>query len=165
MKIRPFIPDKDFAIIKDWLPEERAHAMWSANLMKYPLGIDDFKTYMAKIADRFSDSPFAATSDDGTVIGFFCYSLNHETNEGKLKFVVIDPETRGRGVGKQMLELALKYAFEITGADAVQLDVFSPNVRAQKCYKSVGFCERRTEKGAFRYRDEVWDRVNMVRYK
>ncbi len=32
------------------------------------------------------DSPFVVTDEDDKSIGFFCYSLNHDTNEGMLKY-------------------------------------------------------------------------------
>ena len=38
-----------------------------------------------------------------------------------------------------MLKLAVKYAFEIARADAVQLNVFAENPGAKKCYEKVGF--------------------------
>ena len=36
------------------------------------------------------------------------------------------------------------------------------NERARKCYESVGFKERETTPGAFKYKDETWGRCNMV---
>ena len=59
-------------------------------------------------------------------------------------------------------EIALEYAFYETKADAVQLNVFSQNTGAVKCYKSIGFVERKTDYSAFGYKDELWDRCNMV---
>lgn len=38
-----------------------------------------------------------------------------------------------------MLGLAVLYAFHITMVNAVQLNVFPENIRAKKCYESVGF--------------------------
>lgn len=73
---------------------------------------------------RFEDSPFVATKDMGIIVGFFCFSVNLSTNEGMLKFVIIDDSLRNKGYGKEMINLAVKYAFEIAKVDAVQLNVF-----------------------------------------
>ena len=73
-----------------------------------------------------------------------------------------NPQYRGKGYGKEMLRLAVKYAFEITNVQAVQLNVFLENERAKKCYESVGFTERKTDLNAFSYKDESWGRCNMV---
>lgn len=62
----------------------------------------------------------------------------------------------------QMTEKAIEYAFNITKVDAVQLNVFPENTRAQKCYGSVGFVARKTDVDAFCFKDESWGRCNMV---
>ena len=91
------------------------------------------------MAEQYNDSAYVATTDEGEVIGFFGYSTNLETNEGYLKFVMIDPTKRGKGFGKEMISLAVKYAFEIANANGVRLKVFSNNESAKKCYAGVGF--------------------------
>ncbi|MCR5307343.1 MAG: GNAT family N-acetyltransferase [Oscillospiraceae bacterium] len=161
MKLRPFQPD-DFTVIQRWITDARTHAMWCANRMQFPLCREDFIRVIDEHSAQYGDKPLAAVSEDGAVIGFFCFSRNAGTNEGMLRFIVVDSARRGQGLGRQMLRLAVQYAFETTGADAVQLMVFSQNVRAKKCYEAAGFTERRTEAGVFRYGDELWDRCNMV---
>jgi len=162
MRIRPYIESKDFDEIIKWITEERAHALWCANLIQFPIGKENFEKVMQETAERFGDSPYVATFDKGELIGFFCYSVNTETNEGMLKFVMNNPLYRGKGYGKEMLQLAVKYAFEITNAQMVQLNVFPENERAKKCYESVGFTERKTDLNAFAYKDESWGRCNMI---
>lgn len=162
MRLRPYIECKDYDVIKEWITEERTHAMWCANLIQFPIEKDNFKRIMEEAAERFGDSPYVATSDAGELIGFFCYSTNLETNEGMLKFVMTSPEYRGKGFGKEMLQLAISYAFNITNVQAVHLNVFPENIRAKKCYESVGFTERKTDLNAFAYKDESWGRCNMI---
>lgn len=61
-----------------------------------------------------------------------------------------------------MLKLAVRYAFEIANADAVQLNVLPENPGAKKCYLKVGFRERALTENAFSYKDEFWGRCNMI---
>ena len=161
MRIRPY-QNKDFEVISKWITQERAHALWCANLIPYPLEKKGFDELLAEAEERFGDSPFVATTEEGKVVGFFCFSVNLSTNEGMLKFVVIDASERNKGYGCEMLKLAVKYAFEIAKADAVQLNVFAENPGARKCYEKVGFKERALTEGAFRYKEEAWGRCNMV---
>ena len=162
MRLRPFIMDRDFDVIRDWITDERMHAMWCANLMAYPLEKENFSRVMWDFGIRLGDTPFVMTTEEGKTAGFFCYSLNPETNEGKLKFVMVDPAMRGKGMGKAMLKLAVEYAFTLSKAEAVALSVFPENTAALKCYESVGFTERRTDADTFRFREELWSRRNMV---
>ena len=120
------------------------------------------KLFKTEIAKRFGDVPYVAVSDDGEVTGFFCYSFNNETKEVMLKFVVVDPEARGKGIAREMLSLAVKQAFETSEAVGVQLNVFPENQRAKKCYEKVGFVERNLTPNAFTYKDESWGRCNMI---
>lgn len=162
MRLRPFNLERDFDAIKNWITDERTHAFWCAGHTNFPLEKEDFATLLKEIAEMFGDAPFVATNDAGEVEGFFCYGLNYETNEGMLKFVMVDGSKRGQGLGKEMIKLAVKYAFEITKAGAVQLNVFPENPMAKKCYESIGFVERNLTPAAFKYKDEAWGRCNMV---
>lgn len=54
-------------------------------------------------------------------------------------FVIIDPDRRGQGYGKKMLQLGLVYAKDIFGAKKVSLGVFENNELAYYCYKAAGF--------------------------
>ena len=162
MKLRKFEIDSDFEAMKDWITDERMHAMWCANLIKYPLSKEHLAETLAEIAKRFGDVPYAAVSDDGEVTGFFCYAFNNETKEVMLKFVVVDPEARGKGIAGEMLGLAIEQGFENPEAIGLQLNVFPENLRAKKCYEKAGFIERNITPNAFTYKDESWGRCNMI---
>ncbi len=161
MRIRPY-QNKDFDSISQWITDERSHALWCANLIPYPLEKKGFDDLLQQAEERFEDSPFVATTYDGKVVGFFCFSVNLSTNEGMLKFVVIDNTIRNKGYGCEMLKLAVKYAFEIAKADAVHLNVFPENLGAKNCYLKVGFRERILTENAFSFKDESWGRCNMI---
>ena len=78
--------------------------------------------------------------DENDVIGFFTMRNPGESlDELRFGFVIVDSEKRGKGYGKAMLRLGLKYAKEIYGAQKVSLGVFENNEAAYHCYKAVGF--------------------------
>ena len=162
MRIRPYIPNKDYEFLSKWIDNERTHAFWCANRLSYPITPNSFHNFLEEIAMDWTDSAYVATENSGQAIGFFCYSVNTEDNIGFLKFVIVDKTKRGKGYGQEMLNLALRYAFEITGAEAVQLNVFDENTLAKQCYKRVGFVERNIDKNVFAYQDELWSRCNMI---
>ena len=162
MRIRPYIADRDFEYLEKWIDNERIHALWCANRIPYPITKDTLQRILEKNAVEWTDSAYVATEDNGTVVGFFCYSVNLENNIGFLKFVIVDSMKRGQGYGSEMLRLALQYAFVITKADAVQLNVFSENPAAMRCYESVGFVPQTTDKDAFSFNNEMWSRCNMI---
>lgn len=162
MRIRPYIESKDYEYIEKWIDDERVHALWCANLIPYPVTKENLHKFLEKSAADWTDSAYVATEDNGKAIGFFCYSINVDDNTGFLKFVIVDRQKRRTGYGREMLQLALRYAFDITGVDLVQLNVFEENIAARHCYKEVGFIEESTSNGVFQYKDELWGRCHMI---
>lgn len=49
-------------------------------------------------------------------------------------------------VAEKILNLALQYAFQITGTNAEQLNVFNENALVKQGYEKVGFVERNMDK-------------------
>ena len=165
MRLRPYIHERDFDVIAGWVGDERTHALWCAQLVPYPIEKESFGKFLDDIALRFGDAPFVALDDAGEPVGFFCYSLDVSTEMGMLKFVITDNRRRGKGIGRKMIGLAAKYAFEISKAKAVRLNVFSVNDAARKCYAAAGFREISVDDNAFSFGCESWGRCCMIMEK
>jgi RimJ/RimL family protein N-acetyltransferase len=73
--------------------------------------------------------------------------------------VLIGPAHRGRGLGRETVQLMLRYGFLEMGLHRVQLEVWAFNDRALRCYRSAGFVEEgRRRQVTFhdgRWHDEV----------
>ena len=165
MRLRPYFNELDYEYLKKWINDERVHALWCAGLIDYPLTKENLNLILKKDAGEWGGYAYMTQENDGTPVGFFCYSVNHSDNAGFLKFVVLDPRLRGKGYGTQMIKLALKYAFDITGVSAVRMNVFDVNAAARKCYEKAGFSMTSIEKDAFRYQEESWGRCSMAAVK
>jgi len=163
MKLRPYLHCIDFDIIKNWITDERTHALWCAGRFPFPLEYDSFRQSLEEMARRNEDAPFIATDDDGKPIGFFCLSMNYVSGEAMLKFVMVDNTVRGKGYGRQMLIQILRYTVFISEARAVTLNVFSVNECAKRCYQKAGFRIRSETPDAFTFKDEKWGRCNMIK--
>ena len=132
LRLRPY-NEKDADTILSWCRDESAFYKWSAGVLgDYPISREQF---------GFVNNLMAFTAiDDEAVIGFFTMRRPSESFDVlRFGFVIVDPEKRGRGYGKRMLQLGIKYAKEIYGAKKVSLGVFENNEPAYRCYKSVGF--------------------------
>ena len=85
--------------------------------------------------------PMTACDDDGIAGHFILRYTNGDVHTLRIGFVIVDDKKRGCGVGKQMINLALRYAFTVAGAEKVTIGVFETNTSAYYCYKSSGFRE------------------------
>ena len=121
--LRPYnINDADKVL--SWSNEERAFYKWSAGVLgEYPITKEQF---------GFVNYLMALTAiDDDEVVGFFTMRRPTESfDELRFGFVVVEPEKRGKGYGKAMLQLGIKFAKEIFGAKKVSLGVFENNTSA-----------------------------------
>ena len=70
MNLRNYISSKDFDNIKNWIDDERTHAMWCAGCFEYPLEKENFKAVLKDIHSKWGDTPFVASLDDGSAAGF-----------------------------------------------------------------------------------------------
>lgn len=106
LRLRPY-QDTDADTILTWPMDEKAFYQWTAGkLGEYPLTKERFS--QLKALTRFT------LLDEKEVAGFFTLRNPQNTpEEVRFGFVIVDPRKRGRGYGKEMLRLGLKYAFEI----------------------------------------------------
>jgi len=139
LRLRPY-KRCDAERIVSWIKDERTFRQWCADRYEsYPITADDMNAHYD--ANAFSDGFFEMTAFDET--GITGHLIMRFTDEGKkilrFGFVIVDDAKRGKGYGKQMLELAIKYAFEILMVDKITIGVFENNESAYRCYLSVGF--------------------------
>ncbi len=150
LRLRPY-QDTDANVILSWPMDEKTFYQWTAGILgEYPLTKERFGRLEA--LTRFT------LLDGEEPSGFF--TLRHpggNREEARFGFVIVDPRKRGRGYGKEMLRLGLKYAFEIYGARKATLGVFENNPSACYCYKAAGFREAASDHPeTYRVLGEEW---------
>lgn len=82
--------------------------------------------------------------EDGVVRGYGEVWVEHEENEAELARIVVDPQCRGRGLGRRLTELLAAEAGQL-GFDDVWLRVVPSNTVAIACYARAGFVRASTE--------------------
>ena len=132
LRLRPY-KSSDASTILSWCQDEVSFYKWTAGVLgNYPITKNEFSFVESLM-------PFTAFDETG-VIGFFTFrSPDESLDELRFGFVIINPEKRGMGLGKELLRLGLSFAFEMYGAKRASLGVFENNLPAYNCYKAVGF--------------------------
>ena len=88
---------------------------------------------------------------DGRTIGHVqLKNIDEEKRECEFGFHMQNDSVKGLGYGTQIARLALEYAFENLGVDAVCAYTIPKNTRSQHVLEKVGF-RYTTEKDGFRY--------------
>ncbi len=143
LRLRPYKPC-DAEKIVTWISDERTFALWGgARFGAYPLKAEDMnEKYLKNNGDCVEEDnfyPMSAFDEDGIVGHLIMRYIQGNNKILRFGWVVVDGSKRGKGYGKQMIQLALKYAFEILQVDTVTIGVFECNTSAYKCYLSAGF--------------------------
>ena len=143
MKLRAF-EREDSPIIASWIRTETELYQWSADRFGFyplqPYSIDEHYT-SARESGRFF--PLTGVSEEGKVVGSLIlrYPLENDDSRLRIGFVIVDPELRGKGYGRELIRLAVEHAKNNLKAATVDLGVFDNNPKARKCYEAVGFEE------------------------
>ena len=89
----------------------------------------------------------AARSDDGQVLGYVVAWF--VADEGQIANLAVSPAGWGSGIGRALLNAALREAVS-RGATDVYLEVRDSNYRARRLYGSCGFKEIGRRRGYYR---------------
>lgn len=164
LRLRPY-KACDAQVITSWLKSEYAFRQWSADRYPaYPITPEDMNDYYDR--EKNSGRIWGMTAfDESGVAGHLTMRFPNDDSleEIRLGFVIVDDARRGRGYGREMLSLAIRYAFICAGAERISLGVFENNTAAIRCYKSCGFrpVPRRPAE-SYRCMGEVWPCIEMV---
>ncbi len=135
---------EDAQIIAGWLRSEEELYKWSADRFnKYPLSGEDINENYAPQFKTGRFIPLTAVDDNEEVVGHFIirYPRNDDDSSVRFGFVIVKPEFRGKGYGKELLRLGIEYVKENLTASRIDLGVFENNESARRCYEAAGFKE------------------------
>ena len=143
MKLRAYTRE-DSPVIAKWVRSETELYQWSATIYGFypllPYSIDDNYSETVK-SGRFI--PLTAVDDTNEPVGHFIIRYPDENDDSSVRigFVIVNPDIRGKGYGRELMQLAVRYVKDNLTATRVDLGVFDNNPKARKCYESVGFKE------------------------
>jgi ribosomal protein S18 acetylase RimI-like enzyme len=93
-----------------------------------------------QILERLNDhrKVFMLTTQDG-LSGYIYVEADPEFGEGNIEFFAVKVSERGKGLGEQLLIVALNWLFTFQTTESITLCVNSSNDNAIRLYKKVGF--------------------------
>ncbi len=107
------------------------------------LGGHDWRWRKARHVDEdFEDNPggvFVA-EEEGKVLGYISTRLDREAGKGRIPNLAVDRNSRGQGIGRQLIEHALDY-LRREGMAFVMIETMENNPVGQHLYPSCGFIE------------------------
>ena len=83
-------------------------------------------------------------------------------HKGRILRMYVQPESRGQGVGKLLLQEVISQAKQIEGIEQLHLTVVTTNIAARSLYRSMGFEVYGTILQALKMDEQYWDEEMMV---
>ena len=166
LRLRPYKP-QDAKTITSWIKNERALRLWSSDRFgAYPVTAEDMNyKYLdcnGDCAEPDNFYPMTAVSEEGIVGHLILRYMDPARKILRIGFVIVDDTKRGCGYGKRMIQMAIRYAFDMLQAEKVTLGVFENNPSAYYCYKAAGFKEIKMEnKIIIELLGERWNCIEM----
>ncbi len=160
LRLRPY-KECDAEHIVKWIKDEYTFRRWCADKFEsYPITAEDLKNHYREKYDNDGFYQMTAFDETGVAGHLIMRFLDKDKKILRFGFVIIDDEKRGKGYGKELVVLALKYAFDILKVEKVTLGVFDNNPNAIQCYKSVGFKET-GKLEQYQLIDQSWKCIDM----
>lgn len=125
--------ETDMRLIMHWITDELSCRTWAGPGFNFPFTwesfIDDigFHTIETFVLVTNMDQPIAMGQ------------LMHRDNRLHLARILVHPEHRGKGYGRQLCEKLMKEGSDRHGNNSFSLNVYRFNTVAKKLYDSLGF--------------------------
>ena len=110
-------------------------------------GEDDVSPIDEHYVRHFLASPVSGAllaEDDGEAVGLLSYALVpglfHAADSGLIELLVVTGSRRGEGIGRRLVETALR-VFEEAGCAEASVSTGAENEAAQKVYRDAGLTE------------------------
>ena len=145
MTLRPFNIN-DAPTILSWCKDKHAFRLWSADRYK------EFPAQPDEMMEQYKGEnmyPLTAVVEEEIIGHILLRFPSEDKSVIRFGFVIVDDSKRGKGYGKQMMQLAILKAKQDFGArnitlgvfdnNPITLGVFDNNPSAIHCYESVGF--------------------------
>ena len=161
LRLRPY-KTSDAKTIISWCKDEVAFRKWTSDRYEsFPITEADMNQKYVECngdcCEQDNFYPMTAFDESGIVGHFVMRYTDAEKKVLRLGFVIVDDSKRGKGYGKEALQLALDYVrtFPVGEAKYCWLSYEPGNDVARNLYRSFGFVEEEKL-------PEGWDEIPAV---
>ena len=122
------------------------------------------KEYLENVHDNDNTRYYfvIVTLENDEMIGTISLeNINYINRSAKLGIFIGEEKHRGKGIGKEAIQLILDYGFHYLNLNSIQLSVFAFNERAIACYKKCGFKEVGRLREAYYLNGKYYDKILM----
>lgn len=147
LRLRPF-KKCDENTVFSWITEQKGFYQWFANradsVWNEACDTENEIDYSCLFGD---DTGYDLVAFDETgICGFVSMHFpDMAAQRLSLDFVTVRPDKRGKGYGKKLMSLVIRYAQDLLLAKEIYVDLFRENEAAYYCFSASGFQEKKAD--------------------
>lgn len=139
MKLRA-LQEKDAEFMLEWMHDENVYSFLEKDFRQ--MTIENCREFISEAAALSGSSRHYAITDESDEYMGTISLKNIEWEEQRAEYAIsCRSKAMGKGFAKAATEELFHIAFEELGLKLLYLNVYENNIRAQKLYQKVGFCQ------------------------
>jgi RimJ/RimL family protein N-acetyltransferase len=155
---------RDAEALISWASSADELLQWSGPHFSFPLDKKQLRAY-AKSASEKRQLISGVLEGTDAVVAHAELNLLPEHELGQIRRVIVAPELRGQGIGRELIQWLVNLSFVDLRLNRLELVVFDFNERARRCYEAAGFKEEGRAKQARRASGDYWDLIYMAQLR
>ena len=161
IELTPF-ERSDFERLVGWMPTADSFMQWTGLVFTFPLSQDQLEKHLS-YAEKHPNKRkiWKAVKCDKVVGHIELDNIYDHDRKASLCRVLVDPDRRGEGLGREMVLQVLRYGFEELNLHRIALGVWDFNTDAIQCYKACGFIREGVQRESRRMGEDWWNNVQM----
>ena len=150
--------ESDLPILIDWAQDEKTLIEWCGPVFDFPLTIEQLQDYFSESAKHNPQRFIFKAVSGGKVCGMSeLGAVNIKNETGSLCRIFVEESYRGKGIAELMISKVLEFGFDKLNLVRIELNVYSYNTPAIKCYEKLGFIREGIRRKSTKYQNEYWD--------
>ena len=153
------LKEEDLGTLVSWAEDEKTMLQWCGPVFDYPLTIEQLKEYYSE-TERHEPKRiiYKAVDGNGKTAGM-CElgAIDRRNGIASLCRIFVDKNFRGQGIAEMMIRKMINFAFGELNIMRIELNVYTYNTPAFKCYEKLGFVREGMKRKVTKYNNEYWD--------
>ena len=149
----------DLLTLISWAEDEKTLIQWCGPVFDFPLTLQQLDVYFSETEkDLPARYVYKYETGDGKMAGV-CElgNIDRRNEAGSVCRVFVDKEFRGKGIAKELVSEVLKFGFGTLLLNRIDLNVYTFNAGAIKCYEELGFVKEGVKRRSTKFGNEYWD--------
>lgn len=140
-----YMDESDFQHLQRWSVSPEFLRQWAGPSFDYPLDQQQLQNYLEGANHPASSDMLiycAVEKSGGQVVGHLSIArIDRVNSSARIGRVIVDPQLQGRGIGRGMIQEAIRIGFQGLGLHRLSLGAFAFNTSALRCYENAGFVQ------------------------